>query len=85
MFSSVQHVTEVGSDPQSPANGYVVRCDHPRKGRVSLPGDPVQFSACRSGTRSAAPRLRQHTDEILGEIGYGESEIDALRQESVIR
>ena len=54
-------------------------------GRVNLPGYPVHFSACRSGTRRAAPTLGQHTDEILREIGCDDSEIDALRQEGVVR
>ena len=85
MFCSVQHISEVMSDPQALANHYVVPFDHPTQGRVKLPGYPVQFSACRSGTRSAAPTLGQHTDEILREIGYGDSEIDELRQENVIR
>jgi crotonobetainyl-CoA:carnitine CoA-transferase CaiB-like acyl-CoA transferase len=84
MFSSVQHVSEVTSDPQALANDYVVPFDHPTQGRVDLPGYPVHFSACRSGTRSAAPTLGQHTDEILREIGYGDSELDTLRQEGVI-
>jgi crotonobetainyl-CoA:carnitine CoA-transferase CaiB-like acyl-CoA transferase len=85
MFSSVQHIGEVASDPQALANGYVIPFDHPALGRVDLPGYPVHFSACRSGTRSAAPTLGQHTDEILREIGCGDSEIETLRQESVIK
>jgi formyl-CoA transferase len=85
MFCSVQHISEVTSDPQALANDYVVPFDHPTQGRVNIPGYPVYFSACRSGTRSAAPTLGQHTDQILREIGYGDSEIDTLRQEGVIR
>jgi crotonobetainyl-CoA:carnitine CoA-transferase CaiB-like acyl-CoA transferase len=85
MFSSVQHISEVPNDPQALANDYVVPFDHPRQGRVQLPGYPVHFSACRAGTRSSAPTLGQHTDAILREIGYGDSEIARLRREDVIR
>jgi crotonobetainyl-CoA:carnitine CoA-transferase CaiB-like acyl-CoA transferase len=85
MFSSVQHIDEVMSDPQALENDYVVPFDHPTQGRVDIPGYPIRFSACRAGTRSAAPTLGQHSDEILREIGYGAPEIDALRREGVIR
>jgi crotonobetainyl-CoA:carnitine CoA-transferase CaiB-like acyl-CoA transferase len=85
MFSSVQHISEVTSDRQALANDYVVPFDHPRLGRVNIPGYPVYFGACRAGTTSAAPALGQHTDEILREIGYGDSEIDVLRQKGVVK
>jgi crotonobetainyl-CoA:carnitine CoA-transferase CaiB-like acyl-CoA transferase len=29
--------------------------------------------------RAAAPEIGEHTDELLGELGYGDKEIAALR------
>ena len=41
-----------------------------------------------SGTPGAiehrAPTLGEHTDAILAEIGYGEGEIAALREQAII-
>ena len=31
-----------------------------------------------------APRLGEHTDEIMSEAGYGAREIEAMRREGVI-
>lgn len=85
MFSSVQRVDEIRTDPQALANGYVAELDDPALGRVTIPGYPVKFSECDAGTRSLAPRQGQHTDEILREIGYQESDIHELREERVVK
>ena len=85
MFSPVQTIAEVPNDPQAIINGYVQPFDHPRLGRVTIPGYPIIFSACRAGTRSAAPMIGEHTDVVLREIGYSDDDIEALRREGVIR
>jgi crotonobetainyl-CoA:carnitine CoA-transferase CaiB-like acyl-CoA transferase len=85
MFCSVQHILEVPGDPQALANDYVVPFDHPALGSIQIPGYPVDFSACRAGTRSAAPRLGEHTDQVLRELGYADPDIDTLRTAGVIR
>jgi crotonobetainyl-CoA:carnitine CoA-transferase CaiB-like acyl-CoA transferase len=85
MFCSVQHIGEVQSDPQALANDYVVPLDHPVQGRIKIPGYPVHFSACKAGTRSAAPKLGEHTTQILREMGYADRDIATLRNEGVIR
>jgi len=85
MFSPVQQLEEVLTDPQALANDYVVDFDHPAYGRFKIPGFPVHFSACRAGTRSKAPDIGEHTDQILSEMGYSSDSIRVLREEGVVR
>ena len=44
--------------------------DHALIGRVRLIGVPVNFEKTPGGIRCAAPTLGEHTDEVLGELGY---------------
>jgi crotonobetainyl-CoA:carnitine CoA-transferase CaiB-like acyl-CoA transferase len=45
---------------------------------------PVQFSPPENRPDQPAPRLGQHTEEILKELGYDREQIDALRAQGVI-
>jgi CoA:oxalate CoA-transferase len=85
MFSPVQRVQEVLTDPQALINDYVVDFEAPTSDKVKIPGYPVHFSATRAGTRSVAPTLGEHTDPIMRQMGYTNQEIQELKKEEVIR
>jgi crotonobetainyl-CoA:carnitine CoA-transferase CaiB-like acyl-CoA transferase len=85
MFCSVQQIREVPDDPQALENDYLVPFLHPVQGPITIPGYPVQFSKCQAGTRSAAPRLGEHTDLVLRNLGYSEHEIVKLKKGKVIQ
>jgi len=81
----VHRLTELKDDPQILENDYIVDFDHPRLGRIKIPGYPVQFSESLAGTTTCAPELGEHTEAILAEIGgYSPQEIAELRAEGVI-
>lgn len=84
MFGPVQRIADVLDDPQALENGYVEDFVHPSLGAVKIPGYPVQFGAFRPRTRNTAPALGEHTASVLGEIGFGNEDIDKLRQKEVI-
>jgi len=85
MFSPVQRIAEVLTDRQALENGYVVPFKHPTFGNVKIPGYPVHFSDCQAGTRSAAPKIGQHTESVLQGMGFTLEEIERLKEEKVIR
>lgn len=85
MFSPVQNMSDVIMDPQALANNYVVEFEHPALGNMKIPGYPNQFSSLAAGTKSVAPKLGEHTDEVLLELGLSQEEINNLRQEGIIQ
>jgi crotonobetainyl-CoA:carnitine CoA-transferase CaiB-like acyl-CoA transferase len=70
--------------PQILANGITVETDHPQAGRLRQPRPAARFAGTPPGIRRCAPRLGEHTDEILAEAGLTPDEISTLRDDDVI-
>ncbi|GHU02942.1 CoA transferase [Betaproteobacteria bacterium] len=79
----VNSLKEAFEDPQVIHNKMVTTIDSP-VGPLQLVNPPYKLSKTPATVRMPAPKLGEHTDEILRFAGYGDSEIDALRKEGVI-
>ena len=82
LFATMASPLEVIDDPQVVANGYLAQ--HPTDPRARLATAPMQFDDEMTQVTRAAPRLGEHTDEVLGEIGLSLDDIAALRDEGSI-
>ncbi len=70
--------------PQLLAREMVVRMAHPSAGDIDTLGNPMNLSRTPVTYRRPAPRLGEHTDEILTELGFGEGEIADLVKQGVV-
>ena len=78
-WAPVQSVEEVLQDPQVHAAGGFV--DVPDGSSTTLlPATPVDFDGRPCEPRWMAPEAGDHTDEILGELGYDPAQIAAHRE-----
>jgi crotonobetainyl-CoA:carnitine CoA-transferase CaiB-like acyl-CoA transferase len=84
IWGPVQSPTEYATDVQVEANGYLI--DAPRAdGRVMrLAASPAQFDGAPIAGRAAAPDLGEHTDAVLGELGWDEARLAAARVSGLI-
>src|SRR5438552_938327 len=80
----VNTVDQVMEDPQTSARGMIDRVTHPVLGEIPVISTPVKFSKMKVGVRMPAPVRGQHTDEVLGALGYGADAIAALRARKVV-
>jgi len=82
----VLSVGEALAGPQLHARGMVFYLDHPAAGRLPQLRLPIHLAAEEGAASppSPAPRLGQHTAEILLELGYPPGEIAELRRRRVV-
>ena len=80
----IYRIDEVFADPQVKHLGIAQPVDHPTLGRIELVGQAVSLSRTPSQLRMPSPERGEHTDAVLGELGYDAAAIASLRQRGVI-
>jgi alpha-methylacyl-CoA racemase len=76
---------ELEHDPQIRARNMIVEVETPTGEKVKQVGISVKLSDTPGSIRSLASKLGQHTDEVLGGLGYAQSDIDRWRESGAIR
>ena len=73
------------SDPQAIANEMIVEHQHPKAGSYKISRNLIKFANTSEVFARATPLLGQHTREVLGELGYSQSEIDELYRKDIVK
>ena len=80
----IYNIGQVYADPQTIARGMAVTLEHPVAGPVTMAGTPMRLHRTPAQMRQAPPTLGQHTDDILGRLGYTPEQVAALRQSGAL-
>lgn len=81
----VLSIADALEHPQVQSLGLLKHVDYPGlKGRTAVADMPVQFSVTDAGIRTAPPEAGQHTEEILGELGFAPDHIADLRAKGIV-
>jgi formyl-CoA transferase len=75
---------DIAADPHFAARGMIQEIVAGDGAPLKVPGIVPKLSATPGAIRSAAPKLGEHTDEVLKELGYDASTIAKLRETSII-
>ncbi len=78
LCAPVNSIDEALDDPQVAHNGMVIEMRHPELGRITAVGMPVKMEGTPGAVRLAPPRLGEHTQEVLTELGFAPEEIAAM-------
>ena len=83
-FAPLRRPDQLVDDPHLNASQQFVATPLPGRRPAKLPKLPVRSTAYELGLRRPAPRLGEHTREVLQELGLSNEDIDALASRRVI-
>ena len=78
LCAPVKDIEAALNDPQVAHNQMVVDMRDPEVGAIRTVGIPVKLEGTPGSVRRTPPRLGQHTNEVLAELGFSPEEIRTL-------
>jgi crotonobetainyl-CoA:carnitine CoA-transferase CaiB-like acyl-CoA transferase len=81
----VYSLDEALADPHNVARQMVVEVEHPKLGKVRSLGVGTKLSETPGSVRSTSPLAGQHTDDVLGGLGFDGTAIESLRTRGVVQ
>ncbi len=80
----INDIGQMWADPQVKHHGMAQAVKHPVLGDIEVVGQPVNLSRAAPMPYRPTPERGEHTNEVLGEAGYSEAEIEAFRADGTI-
>jgi len=77
--------SEIIHNEQVVARGLIVEIDQPSVGKVRQPKPAARFELNKSAIAGPAPRIGEHTRDVLVELGYDEGAINKMIEDKAIR
>ncbi len=74
----VNSLEDLFHDPHLQAVDFWQSFEHPTEGQLKMPGFPSKFSKTPASIRKHAPKLGEHSKEILAEAGIDEETINKM-------
>jgi crotonobetainyl-CoA:carnitine CoA-transferase CaiB-like acyl-CoA transferase len=74
----VNTLDELVDDPQLVESGFWQQIEHPTEGLLRMSSPPMNFAKTPASIRSLAPRLGEHSEQILLEAGLEQAAIDSM-------
>lgn len=83
--AQINTFADVLAHPHTKHSGLVVDYESSAHGPLKAIVQPVKFDGERMAAGTAPPRLGEHTQEVLKELGFSDLEIDALLESRVAK
>jgi crotonobetainyl-CoA:carnitine CoA-transferase CaiB-like acyl-CoA transferase len=80
----IYKLDEVFADPQVQHSGIAESLHDRERGDIRVVGQPIGLSRTPASVVCSVPEQGEHTQEILGEIGYSDDEIARLRERKIV-
>jgi crotonobetainyl-CoA:carnitine CoA-transferase CaiB-like acyl-CoA transferase len=82
-FAPILSAASIARDPYFQTRQMLVELDYPgSKQKVIVPGVPAKLSRTPGSIRTRAPRLGEHSAEILRSLGYADHDVERLSARS---
>ena len=80
----IYSAADIAADPHFQARGMIETVIAGDGEPLKVPGIVPKLSATPGRIRSAAPKLGEHTDEVLRELKFSALEVDQMRRDKII-